>query len=225
MIHRTIRNSVLIVALLMSMRPAATAIEIEVLFQGKILQHLATIADMCLTNFKPFPYCYNGEASDDDEYIKELDNAKHGALVVARDEGKIVGIITGMPLSAKISYCLHYLSVFKEHGYIPEDYYYFGEVIVAPTHQKLGIAKQMFSTLEKTVQNWRYKGISLITSVRADDDPRKPEGYSSTDVVWEKFGCIKTQMTKSCTWCTFKEDGTSEESENIVAFWIKELLS
>lgn len=202
---------------------------IEVKNNSTITQHDEAIVLKFRTDyFKGWPYFYDATVWLEEEKtaISQSLHHKDGLLAVAKLNDKIVGFITGSPLnqntdlteseSCKIFFAKSKTSV--------DEYYYYGDVIVDKEHRGKHLVTRMFQAIDAAVQQLGYKKTSLVTAVRSDDDPRKPNDPVMSEPIWQRFGFVKSDITIPYTWPTFTTPNSTraEIIENLLAFWTKD---
>ena len=194
------------------------------IFHGKeLFPWIKVIADLRLTEFKNFPYLYVGDITIEEQYLTRYAENDHSILTVVYCDKEIAGISTGIPLVRTSKITADMLEIFEKSGINTDDYYYYGEFIVAPQFRNLGIAKKLFIKQSKIVKAWGFKNACLMTIDREAHHPLKPQHYISTDTLWQKFGFIKTAMKIKARWPTMMPDGKIVNTENTLSFWIAEL--
>ena len=187
------------------------------IFQGiQIKPHIETIAQMRIKYFREFPYMYEGSMDYERTYLDGFSKEKDSLLVMAYDGDNLCGFVTGMPLETEAS-ILESLDTATDL----ETNYYLSEFIVEELYRGKGLSRLLDEAIENKALSLGYSGFSILTVKRADIDPRRPEMYRGTDAVWEKLGFIKTETSILFSWPTILENGSVEDIENLMDFWLK----
>ena len=193
-------------------------------FIGNEGAHLiGIVSDMRITYFREFPYMYKGNLEYEKEYISELTSHKKSMIVTASINSKIVGISTALPLTSDADILKEVYNLFEKKSYAPKEIYYYGEVIVLPSYRRKGIANQLYHLHEQQALKWKYKYACLAVVVRDKDDPRKPNQYLSTDIIWPKLGFKKENIYFNYHWPTVLSDGQVKDVQNTMVFWTKKI--
>lgn len=191
-------------------------------------REITQLAQMRVTYFKGYPYFYDGTQEYEENYLGEYKkNAIDSYLVQAfhekNGEKQLVGILTGCGFCSDIEIVRDGARLFTEKNISTQDRYYLGEAIIIPEYQHKKILPRMLYKLgQEVVKLQKYMNLCFLTVIREDNDPRKPEGYQSTDKLWEKLGCYKTDVTCSFEWPTIMPDKSVQDIFNKVEFWTYE---
>lgn len=187
-------------------------------------QEIDQMADMRITYFREFPYLYEGSKEYELHYLNQYkQKAVDAYLVQAFDQDKLVGILTGCAFKSDIEVIRDGAQLFAQKELWVDNYYYIGEAIIIPEYQGRKILPQLIFKLGKTIRKLnKYQSLCFLTVIRKDDDSRKPVDYHSSDQLWLKLGCQKTDITCSFEWPTIMSDNSVQNILNEVQFWIYE---
>jgi GNAT superfamily N-acetyltransferase len=199
--------------------PVATdALRIETLTGPALLPHLKDLARLRITVFREYPYLYEGDAAYEASYLARYCR-DGGAVVLVRDGATVVGAATCLPLAAENDAIR---GPFEDHGLDPEGFFYFGESVLLPAYRGRGIGHRLFDAREAHAATW--PGIAhacFCAVVRADDDPRRPEGHRALDGFWRRRGYVPYPgLVCHMAW---REIGDAAESRHDLSFWIRPL--
>ena len=176
---------------------------------------LALIGQWRLKEFSSFPYLYDGTLKDEERFSIAWAKTPGSSLVVATGaEGELAGLCTGSPLNSD-------LEAFTQKGYTPAQWYYLGEVIVAPAYRGQGLAGQLMERMEYEASRMGYAHFCLLCVRRSIDHPLRPAGYEGPDSVWERRGYHKLGIETNFKWRAFGVDGGSSEQEHVMEYWGK----
>lgn len=195
--------------------------DIEILFGDSIESYIDYISCLRIETFREFPYLYVGELEYEQAYIKSYQSDKQAMLAIARSDGNIAGISTGIPLGSDSEITSDAKEAFKNENI--NDYYYYREVIVHPEYRGLGLTTKLYTAQDAVIRTRGYKFTSILTVVRALDHPLKPKGYQSTDTLWEHLGFFKKQLRVKYHWPTIQMDGSVKDQDHELELWVKNL--
>jgi len=195
--------------------------EFEILTNHQIQQHIETIASLRIAIFKEYPYLYDGDMQSERDYLKSYAASKNSVVILAKDKGKIVGAVTGIPLSEldKI-----FLMPFMEKHIPTKAQYYLGEILLLKEYRGKGNGYKLYSMFEEWVrQKGKYQKIVIAEVVRPANDPRKPKDYIPTRKFWESLGYI--EHPELVFHIPYKEIGYKEKVPHSLVFSFKDLSS
>ena len=185
--------------------------------------YIGIVANMRIKVFYEYPYLYKGSIENENDYLKTYVNNPQSTLVLAKDDEKIIGLSTGIPLASETSLlqaCQHQLLEMKIDI---QACYYYGEVIVDSAYQGQGISKTLYAQQDTKVKSMEFDKILILTVIRPEHHPLKPINYKNTDTLWPHFGFKKTPITITYPWPTRQTDGSIKTEQNGLQLWIKEL--
>lgn len=180
----------------------------------RVLDHLDQLAGLRLSIFREYPYLYDGRLEDERRYLAGY--ADQGQVLLALDDERVVGAITGLPLAKESE---QFVEPFRKAGLAPEQYYYIGELLLLPAYRKLGWGSRLLARLEQLVaQQRRYGRFCLATVVRSDDHPLRPAGFIPIDRFCRRHGySLLDGVTTQVSWRE-RDDRVSPKE---LAFWHK----
>jgi len=180
----------------------------------KVLGYLDQLAGLRLSIFRDYPYLYDGLLEDERRYLAGY--AEQGQVLVALDEGRVVGAITGMPLAKESA---AFVEPFRNAGLVPEQYYYIGELLFEQPYRNRGWGSRLLARLEQLVADQGcYRSLCLATVLRPDDHPLRPVGFTPIDLFCQRHGySLINGITAQVPWREL--DG--QVSNKALAFWHK----
>lgn len=195
-------------------------IEISLLSDTQIEHHLDDIARLRINIFKEYPYLYEGNLEYEAQYLKKFIQTPESLIVVLKDNGHIVGAITGLPLQYEDA---EIIQPWSAHNHPIDKVYYFSELLIYPEYRGKGLGQKIFDLAEKTVADLhKYDTFALITVIRPDSHPSKPSNYRGLEAFWSNNGYVKDpELICHISW---KEIGEEQESDKPLIFWIKNSL-
>ena len=195
-----------------------------VLLSGDSIQPiLSFIEQMRLSYFREYPYLYEGTLQEERVYSAWFSKLKDSMVAVVYYNNKPVGFLTG---TSFVDFSEHYtgsLTLFRNAGLDPEQYYYFGEVIIQKEHRGNSLSRKLFELLEQYVRDLGYTKTCLVTESHKTH-PCKPTDYRELDGLWIRLGYIKTSAGITFKWNTLQVNGTKERQEHVLMYWIKDLV-
>lgn len=175
-------------------------------------------ARLRISVFREWPYLYEGDAAYERDYLLTYSQNPDSLFVVAKASGKVVGISTGIPLTAETD---EVKSPFPAAGIDPASVFYYGESVLLPAWRGQGIGVGFFREREGYARS--FPGIQYAAFCAVDrpvHHPLRPPHFVPLDLFWMKRGFVKTTLRTEFTW---KEIGEAEASPKALTFWMKEL--
>lgn len=179
---------------------------------------LDDLARLRIAVFRDFPYLYDGTRDYEEHYLRLFANGKDGIIVVAKDDGDIVGCATGSALATQHAVLQ---APFKQAGYDLGSIFYCGESVLLPPYRGRGIGNIFFEEREKHARARGYKVSAFCAVSRPKDHPARPADYQPLDVFWHNRGYRKAHgLTAQLSW---KDVGEQAETAKPMQFWLKDL--
>ncbi|MBQ4850168.1 GNAT family N-acetyltransferase [Pseudoalteromonas sp. MMG012] len=193
----------------------------DILTGDEITNAIDEIARLRIDIFAEYPYLYGGCVSYEVEYLRKFANTKQSFMVVMKDQGKIVGGLTGLPLAHEQPAVRR---PFVNSMYPLASTFYFSEVLMYPRYRGNGYATTMFKLAEQFVsQLCSYNYIALATVIREANHLKRPHSYQPLDGMWQHFG-YKPLANHICI-MDWREHGDEQETAKPLMFWIKSMTS
>jgi len=186
---------------------------------GSLLQtHAADLARLRITVFREFPYLYDGDMAYEKAYIDRYGQSRHGVMVVALDQDKVVGASTGMPMLEETS---AFRLPLEQAGMDCRCVYYFGESVLLPAYRGRGIGRRLMQERIDHVDSLHsYSCISFCAVDRPADHPMRPVAYRPLDGFWAGFGFTCHRELKAVF--NWKEVGQQQETRHELTFWMRQ---
>lgn len=197
--------------------------QIEILIGQEAAKYIDFVAQWRIKIFKEFPYLYVGDLQDEKDYMESYLDDQQFTLVVAKYGDAVVGVSTGVPLSASMDSMQQISALFSKHHLDPVNYYCLGELLILPEHRGKGLVNQLISVHHEWIKSAGFKHCTLFTVCRDENDPRKPKDYQSTENVWKRCGYERNHLKITFSWPTILPSGEVKEQENELEFWVKNL--
>ena len=192
-------------------------INLSILKDIQISQYIEAIAQLRIDIFKEYPYLYDGYMEYETRYLKKFIDTPDSIIVILKDNGRIVGAITGLPLKYEDDIIK---KPWLDQNKSMKDVYYFSEILIYPEYRGRGLGKQLFQAAEATAKDFKmYDCFTLATIIRTDRHPSKPANYQNLENFWIRNGYHKDE-TLICN-IPWKEINETEESSKPLVFWVK----
>ena len=168
--------------------------------------------------FRAWPYLYKGTLAYERQYLQRYAEAKTGTLIVAQDDGKIVGASTALGLDEEDDYIQQ---PFVDAKLDLKKIFYFGESVVLPDYRGQGIGVRFFQEREAAAKAHGYSQTCFCSVVRPDTHPARPKDYLPLNNFWKRRGYSqRPELMAKFSWRDIGERG---ESEKPMIFWMKTL--
>lgn len=179
---------------------------------------LDDLARLRIAVFRAWPYLYKGDLAYERRYLPRYAEAKTGTLVVAMDEGRIVGASTALGLDEEDDYVQQ---PFRDAGMDLSRIFYFGESVLLPDYRGRGIGVRFFAEREAAARAHGYPACAFCSVVRPADHPARPKDYVPLDGFWAKRGYEKRpDLVAKFAW---RDIGDRAETEKPMVYWLKTL--
>lgn len=182
------------------------------------LPAIPELARLRIAVFAEYPYLYDGDASYEEEYLREFVAAPEAVLVTASSGGSIVGAATASPLAAQAE---EIRGPVESFGVDPAAVFYFGESVLLSEFRGHGIGHAFFDHREAQALACGATLTMFAAVVRPDDHPARPANYRPLDSFWRKRGYAPVPGLRcSIEW---REHGETEDSPKPLQFWQRNL--
>ncbi len=194
-------------------------LRVETLTGPAAKAHVRELSRLRIAVFREFPYLYDGDEASEAAYLASYTDAHRAAVVVARDEERIVGAATALPLSEAQP---EVRKPFEDAGSDLDDVFYFGESVLLPAYRGRGIGVRFFEHREAHARSFGgFRQATFCAVERAPDHPRRPAAYVPLDAFWRNRG-YRPDPRHVCH-LAWKEVGEAGETEKRMLFWVKDL--
>ena len=175
-----------------------------------------------ISAFREYPYLYEGNNTEENEYCQWFTSLPHSAVAVAYANGEPVGFVSGTGFAGFDVHFKGSIALFKKNGLDSKKFYYIPEAIIVPEHRKHSLIEKLHDVIEQRAKALGYSAICCAEESH-DNHPLKPAGYQSRDRLFLKGGYSKTNMSIKFPWLTIQPDGTLKDEEHSLSYWIKNL--
>lgn len=190
--------------------------EIRTLRGAEIAPHLDDLARLRIAVFRDFPYLYDGDVDYEANYLRTYAQSAGSLFVLAIADGAVVGAATGMPLAEETG---EVKAPFLARGWDPGAVFYFGESVLLGEFRGRGIGVRFFAEREGHAKGAGFGQCAFCAVVRAEDHPRRPQGYVPLDGFWRRRGFVaRPELETTFSWRDLDEDAASPKR---MRFWTK----
>jgi len=194
-------------------------VNFQIVTGQQLQQHIDAIAALRISIFKEYPYLYDGDMQSEMDYLKSYSKSKNSILIIVKDQGNIVGALTGIPLAEADEM---FLTPFAKNQLPIHHIFYLGEILLSKEYRGKGIGYQMYRMFEDLVrQKKQYQKIAIAEVIRNQHDPRKPKNYISVHKLWERLGYI--EHPEMVMQFSYKEVDSSGKIPHSFVFSFKDL--
>lgn len=187
-------------------------------------KYVTDIANIRIQVFKEFPYLYAGTLEYEQEYSDYFSKDERAILIAAMQDERIIGFITGMPLSLENPLTKDVAQKLLAKGLTDiSHYYYLGEAIVLAEYRKPLLIYNLFKKFKEETKNFTYQKIGILTVIRDKNHPLRPAGYRSIESILKYFKFHPTDIIIDFEWPTFQASGEIENAANPMLFWEHEV--
>lgn len=198
-------------------------ITVEIHVGKDAAEYIDYVSQLRIDIFKEYPYLYEGELEYEKQYMHGYTTDKKSMIAVAKVNGELAGVSTGIPLISDSEIVADAKNVFAKQNVEVGDYYYYGEVIVLPKFRGHGITTKLYSEQNQLIQEWGFKHVCILTVVREENHSLKPKDYKSPDGMWKHLGFFRNDLTIDYHWPTIHPDKSVKDVNNTLEFWTKNL--
>ncbi|WP_110599616.1 GNAT family N-acetyltransferase [Salinicola lusitanus] len=195
--------------------------DIELLRGPQIAPHVEDLAYLRITVFREFPYLYDGSLDYEAEYLDTYVRSADSLCVLVRDEGRVVGASTALPLADET---VEFQHPFLTAGWDPGRIFYCAESVVLPGWRGRGLGVRFFAEREAHARQLsRFDWCAFCAVQRPAEHPRRPADYQPLDAFWARRGYRHhPELHTQYHWRDLDE---AEASAKPLSFWLKELTS
>jgi len=192
---------------------------IEILKGNEVIAYLPKLAELRLSFYREYPYLYEGNLADEENYLSLYANSENSLLAVAKNGEEVVAAVTGIPLLESAE---ENIKLFAQKGIPAEHLFYLGEIVLSQEYQKSGVQQELYQQFEKAVIGLkRYDAIVVCEIERGSEDSKRVSSALSSEVCWEGRGF--TRQPEWSTHYTWKDVGDVETTHHLMVFWGKGL--
>ncbi|QCI10926.1 GNAT family N-acetyltransferase [Pseudomonas putida] len=193
--------------------------EIRLLHGAAIAPYIDDLARLRLTVLREFPYLYDGNLESEAEYFSTYAGSGRSLVVLALDQGQVVGASTGLPL---VDVAEAFQQPFLGQGRDPASVYYFADSVVTPQYRGQGLGVRFFIERESYAHKLaEFDYCAFCTVERPAGHPRRPENYKPLHGFWRNRGFLHEPSLRTAY--SWRDLDDPELSAKIMSFWLKAL--
>lgn len=194
-------------------------LELKRLSGEALKQYIPELARLRIQVFRDFPYLYDGDYDYEERYLQTYIECPESVIVLALDNGTVVGASTGIPLRYETD---DVKAPFLKAGIDVDTVFYCGESVMLSSYRGQGAGVAFFDHREAHARELGGFEYSCFCGVqRPENHPRRPADYVPLDNFWRKRGYEKhPELHTEFSW---KELDETEESPKPMTFWMKTL--
>lgn len=166
--------------------------------------------------FREFPYLYDGDTEYEQKYLRIYAETPGAAVIVARDEHRVIGAATCLPLAAEHAAVQ---KPFLEADMDVAGIFYFGESVLETPYRGRGIGVKFFQAREAQAAGFEMTAFCAVE--RPENHPLRPKDYVPLHDFWRHRGYRpRPELVCTLRWRDISEAG---ETEKTLKFWTKDL--
>jgi len=191
-------------------------IKVETYTGAAIAPLLPDLARLRVEVFREFPYLYDGDTAYEEKYLRIYAETPGAAVIIARDEKRIVGASTCLPLAAEMNSVQR---PFLDTGIDVATVFYFGESVLESPYRGRGIGVSFFQAREAQAAGYAMTAFCAVH--RPDNHPLRPKNYVDLHDFWRHRGYRpRPELVCSMAW---RDVGEAAETTKQLKFWTKDL--
>lgn len=188
------------------------------LIGSQVAAAIDDLAGLRIAVFAEWPYLYDGDLAYERSYLEEFASGADGVLVVAEDNGRIVGAATASPMRSQKK---EFREPLEALGIPTGNMFYFGESVLLPDYRGQGIGHAFFDHREAQARRFGADRISFAAVIRDADHPARPSGFTSLDGFWRKRGYAP--LDGAIMQLAWKDRGEAEDTRKPLQYWMRRL--
>jgi GNAT superfamily N-acetyltransferase len=193
---------------------------LETVTGAAIAPLIPALSRLRIAVFRDWPYLYDGDAAQEEEYLREFLGGPDAAIILVRDAaGAPVGCATCLPAAQSAP---SVQAALARGGLDPARTCYLGESVLLPAHRGQGIGVGFFAAREAHARALGLGAAAFCAVVRNPNDPRRPAGYAPLDGFWRRRGYLpRPDLSVVMPW---REVADDRETPHSLGFWVKDRL-
>lgn len=194
----------------------STEPRIECCHGAAVTPHLPAVAALRIAVFRDWPYCYDGSADYETQYLATYARSPRSLFVLAFDGDAVVGASTAVPLVDEVA---AFREPFTRRGIDSAQVFYFGESVLLPAWRGRGLGHAFFDAREARARELGLPVTAFCAVERDAGDPRRPPGHRDNDAFWRKRG-YRRQDDMFCE-LEWQETGATSPQMHQLRFWLR----
>lgn len=195
-------------------------IAIERVVGAAIAAHLPALAALRIGVFREYPYLYDGSLAYEQRYLAGYAASPDGLVVIARDDDRVIGASTAIPLTHHADDVAAPLAA---AGIAPDAVCYFGESVLDAAYRGRGLGHAFFDHREAHARDRGFRVAAFCAVVRPPDHPRRPPRYVPHDAFWRRRGFVpRPDLVTHLAW---RDLDDADETPKPMVYWLKDLTT
>jgi GNAT superfamily N-acetyltransferase len=151
-------------------------------------------------------------------YLSNYYSSEKSLLVTVKENSRIVGISTAVPLAETDP---KFQAPVSTNCLDPAGIFYFGESVLLPEYRGRGVGSRFFDLREDWATRWGFPITAFCALVRDPGHPQRPTNYRPLDSFWKSRGYNRRDdLVLKLPW---RESGDSNhEIDHDLAYWLRE---
>lgn len=156
----------------------------RVLTGTALAEALDDVARLRIAVFRDFPYLYDGSLDYERDYLRAY-LSPGAVVVVALDDGRIVGAATGAPMA---DHAADFGAAFADRPEPLDQIFYCAESVLLPDYRGQGLGHAFFDAREGHARTLGTRWTAFCSVIRPADHPARPADYRPLDGFWTRRG-------------------------------------
>lgn len=178
---------------------------------------LDDVARLRIRVFRDWPYLYDGDPDYERRYLAAY-QSPGAVVVVAEDQGRIVGASTGAPMA---DHAEDFAAAFANRPEPLSGIFYCAELVLLPAYRGLGLGHAFFDAREQHARRLGAAYCAFCSVQRPADHPARPVDYRTLDDFWRKRGY--RPLPGVIARFSWTDVGELAETEKPLQFWMRSL--
>ena len=193
------------------------SIATHVLTGDAVARALDDVARLRIEVFRDWPYLYEGDLDYERNYLTAY-QSPGAVVVVAENDGRIVGAATGAPM---VDHADDFAAAFVGRPEPLTQIFYCAESVLLPEWRGRGLGHAFFDAREDHARVLGLRYAAFCSVIRPQDHPARPAGYRPLDGFWRKRGYEPLPgVIATFSW---KDRGQKAPSDKQLQFWMRKL--
>jgi hypothetical protein len=178
-----------------------------------------------MSTYYPYPYLYHFTQDPKAEDISYY-NSDQTLIAIAKKEGKIIALATGIPL-INYNYDKFVASQqFKNYSKVKMDEIFLLDELLfednLSLNQRYKVGKELIRQMEASLLNSSFKHIAKLIVDRAIDHPLRTYTYFDETKLLNELKYVSTDIVISVPWTTRISENERRYQDNPMRYWVKE---
>ncbi|MGG5290643.1 GNAT family acetyltransferase [Pseudomonas shirazensis] len=195
--------------------------EIRLLHGAAIAPYIAELGQLRLQVLREYPFLYDATPQDEATCLGACLSSERSLLVMAQDQGGLVGAALGLPLTEAAA---DIQAAFSARGHDPAKVFYFAQSVVLPGYRGQGLGVRFFIEREAYAHKLGdFDCCAFYAVERPGGHPLRPAEYKPLHGFWRNRGfCDDPSLRMHASWRDVHQpDATVKQ----VSFWLKQLTA